>query len=403
MLEQYYRINQAAGISIHTENDGTVSVSACGIAVTKAQLTIEKKVPNLHGLEGLKHEFPSKTFVSLNLAGKGVLYKQVEKTEGISAVNFNKVLPNGNIADFYVQNFISGDYSFVAVIRKSEADKWIGQLQNLGFVPLMLSLGPFPVINVIPQLNLYDKALIFAGYTINRNDSGEWLSWRYDPSAVAQFPIKIESEAIHESLVIPYAAAFQLALARKIDAVQADADSLAEALKNSVRERKLKVQGFVVLAVFFVLLLVNFCLFSWLNSSNMRLTEQVSRSAQSTDDIQKITEEVQQKEGLLKVLGWEGNINKSALVDQVASLLPPEITWKEVTIDPVDLAGSRQQKQIVFYTRKIRVTGMSEKIIPVNEWIARIKTRPWVKNVQLDSYTFNSELNTGQFSILIDY
>jgi len=155
--------------------------------------------------------------------------------------------------------------------------------------------------------------------------------------------------------------------------------------------------------VFFILLLVNFCLFSWLNSSNVRLTEQVSRSAQSTDDIQKINEEVQQKEGLLKVLGWEGNINKSALVDQIASLLPPEMSWKEVAVDPVNLADSRQQKQIVFYTRKIRVMGTSEKIIPVNEWIARIKTRAWVKNVQLDSYTFNSELNTGQFSIVIDY
>jgi len=403
MLEQYYRINEAAGVSIHTENDGSVSVSACSIAVTKDRLTIEKKVPNLYGIDGLKDEFAPKTFVSLNLAGKGILYKQVEKTEEINATNFNKVLPNGNIADFYVQNFISGPYSFVAVIRKTEADKWIGQLHNMGFLPLMLTLGPFPVFNVIPQLNLYDTTLAIAGYTINRNDNGEWLSWRFDPSTAAQFPIKIESEAIHESLVIPYAAAFGLVLAGKIDAVQADADTLEEAFKSALQERKLKVQGFLILAVFFILLLVNFCLFSWLNSSNVRLTEQVSRSAQSTDDIQKINEEVQQKEGLLKVLGWEGNINKSALVDQIASLLPPEMSWKEVAVDPVNLADSRQQKQIVFYTRKIRVMGTSEKIIPVNEWIARIKTRAWVRNVQLDSYTFNSELNTGQFSIVIDY
>jgi hypothetical protein len=47
------------------------------------------------------------------------------------------------------------------------------------------------------------------------------------------------------------------------------------------------------------------------------------------------------------------------------------------------------------------VTGKSERIIPVNEWIARVKTQKWVKNVQLDSYTFSNELNTGQFTVLL--
>lgn len=31
------------------------------------------------------------------------------------------------------------------------------------------------------------------------------------------------------------------------------------------------------------------------------------------------------------------------------------------------------------------------------------QSESWVKNAQLDSYTFNPELNTGQFVILIDY
>jgi len=102
-------------------------------------------------------------------------------------------------------------------------------------------------------------------------------------------------------------------------------------------------------------------------------------------------------------MGWEDNIDKSGLIDQLASLLPAEITWREATVDPLDLTASRNQKTMAFYTRKIRITGNSEKIIPVNEWIARIKTIKWVKNVQLDSYTFNNELSTGQFTILIDY
>jgi Tfp pilus assembly protein PilN len=179
--------------------------------------------------------------------------------------------------------------------------------------------------------------------------------------------------------------------------------SLETAFTQKIADKKLKVQGFMVMSTLFILLLANFVLFSWLNSSNAQLSEQASRTAQSTTDIQGINESIKQKEGMLHILGWEEGINKSALIDQVAALLPPEISWKEVAVDPIDLNTTRAQKSLAFYNRQIRITGNSEKIIPVNEWIARVKTKPWVKNIQLENYTYNSELNTGQFTITITY
>jgi len=403
MLEQYYKFNEATGVSITILPDGSTAINACSVNIQNNQLNFEKKITDLNTTEELTKHFPAKSIITLNLSGKGILQKQIEQTEEINQNNFSKILPNASIEDFYIQNFISGDQSFVSVIRKADADKWISQLKSLGFVPLMLSLGPFPVQNIITQLNLYDTEIIFNGHTIQRSEKSEWTSYHYDPSVYAPFPLKVESETINEKLLIAYAAAFQMVLANKLEPIQAAVPSLDAEFQKRIEEKKLKVQGFLVLSVFFILLLVNFFLFSWLNSSNAKLTEQVSRTAQSTNDIQQINSQVQQKEALLKTLGWEGDINKSALIDQVASLLPPGITWKEAAIDPVDLSGSRSQKTIVFFNRKIRIIGNSEKIIPVNEWIARIKTRPWAKNVQLDSYTFNNEMNTGQFIIVIDY
>jgi Tfp pilus assembly protein PilN len=174
---------------------------------------------------------------------------------------------------------------------------------------------------------------------------------------------------------------------------------LAEALST----RKLKAQGAVVLGVFFILLLINFILFSHLTASNAHLAEQVSQTTQSNIDIQSIGEQIKQKESLLREMGWEGNISKSVLIDQLASLLPEEVSLTEIDVDPVDQANSRIQKTMVFFNRRISVTGTSEKIIPVNEWIARLKTRSWVKNIQIDNYTYNNELNNGQFTVMINY
>ena len=403
MLEQYYNISEAAGISIHIRQDGGMDINACSVAISNKQLHFEKKITGIQVLEDLSNHFPAKTYIALNLSGKGVLQKQITKTEAITKQNFNQILPNAALEDFYVQLFTSGEQSFVSVIRRTEADKYISKLEGLGYIPLILSLGPFAIKNVISQLNIYATEIIFKGYSVQRNEQGDWISVNYNEAFSAPFPLKVESETLDEKLLIPYAAAFQLVLAGKLNPIIAEAEPLAAKAEKVTGERKFKVRGVVILSVFFVLLLINFVVFSWLNSANSKLTEQVSLSVQSTGDLQKTNDQVAQKDSLVKTLGWEGAINKSALIDQVASLLPPDITWGSVAVDPVDLNSSRIKKNVVFFDRKIRITGQSEKIIPVNEWIARVKTRPWVKNVQLDSYAYNSELNTGQFTIVIDY
>ena len=379
MLEQYHRISQAAGVSIAVNQDGSLQINACEIVVDKNKLDIVKKITGLTNIEALNKHLPPKSFVALNLSGKGIFQKQIEKVAAVNQHNFSRILPNANMDDFYVQHFPSGEYSFVSVIRKTEADKYITELKEQGFVPLQLSLGPFPVENIIAQLNVYDNGLIFNGHIIQRNEQAEWIAVTYDPNSTSPFLLKIESEGINEKLVIPYAAAFQMALAANLHPIQADVPELQQAYTALIDDKKLKVKGALILVVFFILLLINFILFSWLTAANNKLAGQVSQSAQSYTDIQGINDKIKEQQLLLQDLGWDGGINKSALVDQLALLLPEELTWREITINPVDISSSRTQQSLDFYSRQIRVTGLSEKIIPVNEWIARVKAQPWVK------------------------
>ena len=399
MLEKYYGINQAAGISIHISTNGSLSISVSSVSVENNQLEITKKIPAVPAFGELKNTLPAKSFVGINLSGKGILLKRIEKTEELNASNFNLILPNANPDDFYIQNFISGGHSFISVIRKADADKWIEAATNLGFIPLMLSLGPFPVQNIISQLNVYGSEIIFNGHIILRDDDNNWTDFRYDESARSLFALKVDLEGINEQAVMSYAAAFQLVLASKLDPIKADVPILETTFSQKIADNRLKVQGFLVLTIFFTLLLVNYAFLSWLNSANTQLAGQVNITAKNTSGIDELKKEIKQNDSIVQVLGWDGGINKSALIDQVASMLPSELTWREVALNPIDIASSRIQKSLIFFQKQIRITGSSEKIIPVNEWIARVKTKPWVKNIQLDSYTFNSELNTGQFTI----
>src|ERR1700743_187105 len=134
MLDEYYRINQAVGISIHILQNGSLQINACQVAVENNHLNFDKKIIDLANIGELKKHFPARSIILLNLSGKGILQKQVERAEKINQHNFSKILPNGNMDDFYTQNFISGSQSFVSVIRKGEADKWISEFTDLGFI-----------------------------------------------------------------------------------------------------------------------------------------------------------------------------------------------------------------------------------------------------------------------------
>lgn len=403
MLEPYYNINKAVGVSITLFKNGDHELNICQISVDNKQLNIEKSINSLTSVDELNKHIPTKSHIALNISGKGILQKQIDVISEIDQNNFNQILPNAKFDDFYIQNFISGDQSFVSVIRKSEADKWIDSLNKPGLNTVLLSLGAFPVDNIQAQLNVYDNQVIFNGHNFSRTEQHTWLSYKYYETASSPYPLKIESEPINEKLVVAYANAFQLVLSDKITQIKAHVPVLTTALQNLLDEKKFKVRGFILLISFFILLLINFIVLSYLNNSNTKLNTQASQSAQSINNVQEVDEQVKIKEAILKDLGWDNGINKARLIDQIAALLPTDVSWSTLTINPIDQNASRFQKSLNFIDRRIRVAGTAQKIIPVNEWIARIKTQKWVKSVELESYTYNNELNTGQFVIIINY
>ena len=403
MFEKYYRINQAVGLNIIIGAGDSCVLDACMLKLEGRLLAIESKVTDMSGLDAIQTHFPAKSALALSFHGKGILHKKVEKMENIDRNNFSKVLPNGNINDFYIQNFVSNDYSFVSLIRKSEADKWIAEISKLGFDVMMASLGPFSVQNIMPQVNIYGDEIIFNGHIIHRDENNAWINYNFDNMALAGYPLKIESEPINEKLLIPYAAAFQLILSSKIDATIADVELLANNLRSKLERKRIKVRSFAILCCFLLLLLVNFGVLTQLNSLNTRLANQLTSSSQNEDEINQLGNKVKSGQKLLDDLGWDGGINKTALIDQAAALLPQQITLHEISINPVDQAANRVRKTITFSKRIMRITGESQNILPVNEWIARLKTKKWLRNIQLESYKYQQEKNTGEFVILINY
>ncbi|MBD1363821.1 hypothetical protein IDJ77_08355 [Mucilaginibacter sp. ZT4R22] len=403
MFAAYYRISKATGIHLHINGDGTKTLCVASLHAEKDLLSITARETGIASPEHLKALKQLTAIVALNITGKGVFIRQVGKLANVNESNLSTILPDANIRDFYVQHFQSGASSYVAMIRRIEADKIVKELKAAGYDVLSLSLGPFVIDQTLPQLNIYGENVIFAGHNIHRSENGEWLSYKFVPGSRAPFNIKVENEEVNEEFLLAYAAAFQLVVLGNTGWIKAEATHLDKRLNEQVQLNKFRVRSAIILAATLVLLLVNFLAFSSLNSANNQLAETAGRSLQNGNEIEKLNEAIKQQEQLLKALGWSIDQRKLKDVSRLARLMPAGLTLSSVSIDPPATGGGRQQNQINFIDKTILITGNSASIIPVNEWLARAKAQKWVKDAQLESYLPDNDKENGEFRISINY
>ncbi|MCJ8212045.1 hypothetical protein MUY27_20175 [Mucilaginibacter sp. RS28] len=397
MLSKYYRFQKVAGISIEVHRDGNVLYHVCCISLKGDQLSIDKHTVGLDQANELKKMVPPNVPVAVNIYGKGVLIKQLKADQ----TDFTQVLPNAQPDDFYIQEFNSGEAKYAALIRRTEADRWISQLLGLGLQPLQLSLGLFPVAHILDQLQVKEH-LSLSGYELELNGSGEWSGIKYEALTNSR-KLKLDQEQVDERAVIPYAAAFQLALSTLVSPVAALVPMLEVARDGALAKVKWRTIGVVFLCGLFVVLLVNFITLTFLESANTRLATQIGQTTKDAEQSEALADSIAAKKALLDSLGWEENQRKAKRIDEIGELLPREVKWDKLSIDPITPHSTGTGRQLKFESKVITISGTSEKLIPVNEWIERLRTKAWIRRVQLKNFSYDQEANTGRFAIQIDY
>ncbi|MBE9585993.1 hypothetical protein IM792_16180 [Mucilaginibacter sp. JRF] len=403
MLDRLYRLDSVVGLQMHIQPDGSLKLSACRIRIKGSALEIEKKWPSLTSVKSLQDELPKGTVLALNISGKGILTKVVEQVSEDTAPDLSAILPGAAAADYYRQDFRSGSRVFVSLSRKKDIEQVIGQLRLGGLKLLSVSLGAFVMDQVLPQLNHYGGPLIFDGHQVMLEGKELWTAYRYEEDQQAATPLKIETEKLDERLLLPYAAAFQLALHDRLSLIGVDIDSIADTRERYLQTKKVKAQGMIILSIFFVLLLANFMIFSQLNSENQQLEEQVRLLQQNSGDVKLQQNKIREQENLLREVGWNGPRLKSGMIDQLCALLPSGVVLNAIEINPVDQKKTRELKSTFFADHQIVVRGNADRVINVNEWLALITTLKWVKKAELETYKVDPENGQGQFQIIINY
>lgn len=392
-------LTTSLGIELKWLTDTTFSCRYCVLTKNKNSLTIDTKKVVEGSLSTIIESLPRNYPVALVLSGKGTLHKIINAEDGSGGEQMLKhAFPGVEENDFYSQVFTDEKISLVSIVRKSVADPLLEKLERAGVKIYNLTVGAIVTTQVWPQLNIVNKEIRFDGHSFSLSESKTLLNYSANPDFKHELPLKIGDENIPENIIIAYAAAFQLMLHERLLLVTTNSERIQTAFRKFLEQAKLKKQLMVLTFSLFFLLLTSFLIFSYYNSENSRLVREVGNQTASADHSELLQRHIAENEYLMKRLGWNGGYNYGYLLNELGSSAPNRLVLKSILMNDYKTDEEKRNME-----PNIRVTGTTDNLAAVNNWIFILKEKPWVKTVKLVQYQQEAESDLYQYNLLLTY
>jgi hypothetical protein len=342
---------------------------------------------------------PTKQLIALHISGKGIIHKNLQVADGNDEKQlFQKAFPSVEQTAFYVQHFNEGQCFLVSIMRKQIVDELLDKLKRAGLKIYMLGFGGLVINHIWSQLNIYDTAIQIDHHSFTLNGNKEFLSYAYGEATKNEYPIKLGQEVVAEELIVAYASAFQLMLHDQLATVFADVPAVNDSFSETLANERLKKKGLVFLFSIFGLLLLSFLLFSYYNGENARLAQQVGAQTASADQVAALKMNVATNEALLKQLNWNTGYNYGFILNEIGQSTPRQLQLQELLVNDYKTEQEKLERIPI-----VKITGTTDNLTAVNNWIFVLKEKSWVKSVKLLKYQEDQELASYQFNLLITY
>src|SRR3989344_4284910 len=403
-FENIIKSKIATGVEINLLPDGAYDINVVSLKKNKSQVLTENKISGITDIVSLSTKLDSKSPVVLVINGKGIIHKKVATAENDSlAAVLNKVLPNANADDFYIQEQeINSSQNYISVVRKSSIDELLDELKKNNITNIVsCNVGPFLINNI---LGLIDKNIIsseflsFSNYKLLiREDK---INEVQNSDNLESAPIKVGDDFIEGKLLIPFAAALSYFIGMSEGFVNSDKiDSIKDDFKQ---KQKFQLFGWSLLIGTFVVLLVNYFVFNhyWEKSTEMNSKLVLNQSALKR--YESLKAEYAQKKIFLEQNGLLESSRTSYYADRLAASLPASIQLLDMNIHPLKKKeASDISNALYFDTKTIKISGKCDRNTELNDWMKELEANIWIEKVKLVDYKQANAKDDGVFFIEI--
>lgn len=400
-IKEKYRLNTCVGISLRQDSAG-LSIRLCKVKLEKDQLEIEDtwEVDDWELVANNKYK---DTPVALHLDARQILIKETAPMD-LDEERLKTIFPSYDADRFYHGHLQGESKQWVAFVRKDYIVEMIDRFAVSEYQVIKVFIGPFVLDTILGQINSYGDAYTFDGHSIRiSTEKKQWQEYRYEQEFESRFALKIGDHPIKAHYVTAYATAFSTLMADYVPEYGLLIPEVEEQRQSWLEKQKFNVNLVIIVAVFFLLLLVNTFLFSHYYQENRTLGDRVSSQQSTVQDLGKLEGGIKSNEQLLTELGWNGGVSKAWLLDQIGYSIRQftQISLAQIQVNP---QSKGQGNTVIQQADQIIIKGNSPTLEMLNLWLRELKNNPWIAMVSIEEYGNSRQDETmDAFTIKINY
>ena len=388
-------IQSCIGVELKVIANDVLSCRYVELSLHKDQLTIaEEKI--LEGdIKTVINALPKGKPMALVLNGKGVLLKTIPLSTSETRGLFNRAFPAIAEADFYVQLLSNEEQAHFAISRKEWCDLWIDRFLAAGIQLFTLSFTAVVALPILKQLNCYGDIISFDGHEFELSPTGELKGYRAIEKDLNAFEFKLDNHPIAAENIIAYAAGLQLLLHKRLTPIKAVVAKIDESFEQFKQNRRIKNVALTVLLSFFMLLLINFSIYSHYNGENEILVSKVGARANVASSTETLIAAIKSAEKQLAQLSWNGGYSYAFLVSELGREMPNQLTLSTIQLNTLESQLNARQN--------IKIAGHTQNLQALNNWLYVLKQYKWAREVKLLNYAMPEDQGDYEFTLNITY
>lgn len=404
-IDQWYAIRETIGLSCSLTSEG-VSYALCRVRREKDTVEIVDRKTFDNTEELIRYlKLNKQVPIAVHIQGKGVLIKAMPLSSEIGPEHIIPVFPNYKEEDYALHYFAGQTQGWLALAKIDMLANLLVPLHAENLFVLRVFIGPFVAENILDQLNGYSGYFSFDGHHIQRSvEEEQWETYRYAADEKARFSVKVQGLDIAEKFVVPYASAFSLLMHRFTEELQVSYPAVDSAFDDYLQRKKFNVNGILLLAILFVLLLLNTVFYTIYQTKYEVLHAQTQTNVSNVSELQKLAGKVTANDSLLLVLGWNGGLHKSWLLNQLALSLTGHtgIDWQSLTINPV--ANKRFGTTVAETDNRwqIHLTGSCQTLNELEAWVRNLSQLYWLRTVEISRFTDQNKPTSSRKDFVIN-
>lgn len=370
----WIRGTNAIGVQISYSSIHSFSLHVISTKRSSGRIHIIEQNVDIKELGELKRFVSQNTPVVITIDGKVVVHKFIQGEVGRNPLDL--VLPNAKKDDFYCQVSDVTDGCFISVIRKELIDALLESLASMGVIPARITLGPFCANST--QF-LFAQQLVLYSEFWQMQKTGTGITFN-EETASKEFA-QIGGDAVRNKLV----PSFSLAICHLLNIETSEIELFQTVRENFIYKRAIWLLGWGLLGFFFMLLLINFMVFSHYNErlENTNNLLQQHQSLLSRCDLLK--KQYAQKRKFIERSGLLQTTTFSFYADRIARIVPSSMQLTAIELSPVE-GKVRAGKPVLFNANQVIVSGNCSNASAFSLWKEALKEERWVNDIFINQF-----------------